>query len=146
MLGKFKMRASTLDQQEMVGQLGDDLQDLVEVYLRQAFPSRSGDRSLVVRALARVWAQYPLSLRVKELFETVETFKQVRVWEEQSVVFTGHQRLTLMVPLFVRRRWSLSFPNSATSKVTTGWITFSTWRVASGCWGSCSLTASPSAR
>ena len=77
MLGKFKMRASTLDQQEMVAQLGDDLQDLIKVYLRQAFPSRGGDDSLVVRALVRVVAEHPKSLRVKELFETMETFKQV---------------------------------------------------------------------
>ncbi|GMI06484.1 hypothetical protein TrRE_jg2182 [Triparma retinervis] len=78
MLAKFKMRAHTLDQQQMVGNLSSELKDVVLEYLRYNFPSKSGESlSLVIQALTKIWSDHPLSLRVKELFETVETFKQV---------------------------------------------------------------------
>jgi hypothetical protein len=72
----FPQRGTTLDQHTMVTDLPDKLQHLiVSAYCGSKFGARSSAQ--IAAALRRVWEKNSLSLRVKELFETVETFVAV---------------------------------------------------------------------
>jgi hypothetical protein len=76
----FKMRDNTMDQHDQVAALPPSLLAVIETYLNCRFPNHfcpDGSPSITARALKRVWTLHPLSLRVKELFETVETFVEM---------------------------------------------------------------------
>ena len=76
MLEKFPFRENCMDQIAKVGDLCPDLVAVIEsVYLRCVFPACC--RSEVVAALRHIWINDSKSLRVKELFETLETYKLV---------------------------------------------------------------------
>jgi hypothetical protein len=87
---RFPQRESTLCPHAMVAELAPDLQALVEdVFLPHFFPQyftvaaaaggvdSESSGCLVSRALRWTWERQPKSLRVKELFETVETYAVV---------------------------------------------------------------------
>ena len=107
MLNKFPQRHSCLCKHAMIAQLPPDLLSLVvEVYLPSRMPGQRGQEMRT--ALQWIWEQYPTSVRLKELFETVESFvsisKQVRVWLERaegaSTIFDlacGHGLLGVML-------------------------------------------------
>lgn len=71
MLDLFPCRESTLDQHAQVSELAPELQIIIATYLDHRFPDTTSE---VATALKWVWQKYPKSLRVKELFETVEAF------------------------------------------------------------------------
>ena len=73
MLDAFPRRERTLDQHTFVADLAPKQAKDLTGYLREAF---AGD-DRVVRALWRVAKLEPTSLRVKELFETVESYLQI---------------------------------------------------------------------
>jgi len=62
---------STLDQHVQVSQLEQAHMELIELYLASRVPHQ------VAAALRRVWQTHLNSMRVKELFETIETFSLV---------------------------------------------------------------------
>jgi len=71
MLDEYPRRATTLDQSTLVGHLETSAPALhanIELYLRQSFPGSEE----VAGILLEVARQHPTTLRVKELFETVE--------------------------------------------------------------------------
>ena len=74
MLAAFPSREHSLDQHAMVANLPTPLQDSLLMFLSSVFPKSSGE---VVAALKSCWERYPTSMRVKELFETVEVFRLV---------------------------------------------------------------------
>lgn len=67
-LERFPRRGSTLDQHVQVSELPPGELELVELYLAWRVPQH------VAAALRRVWQSHPNALRVKELFETLETY------------------------------------------------------------------------
>ena len=69
-LALFPARGSTLDQHAQVAAQPPNLQAIISTYL-------SSFSNEVAEALKRVWQKYPTSLRVKELFETMETFRLI---------------------------------------------------------------------
>lgn len=81
--GRFKMRDSTMDQHVQVSGLCAELRVLVTLYLERCFPNRchpdgnsdsNSGSSVTVVALLALSSAHPTSLRVKELFETVEMY------------------------------------------------------------------------
>lgn len=74
MLDKFPCRESTLDQHTQVSELSPELLMLITQYLAYRF---QGDAAEVTAALQSVWQNHPKSLRVKELFETVEALSLI---------------------------------------------------------------------
>jgi hypothetical protein len=75
-LNQFPQRGSTLDQYTMVNDLPEKLQEQISTsYCSTKFGVRAGKK--IAAALKRIWEKYPVSLRVKELFETVETFVSI---------------------------------------------------------------------
>jgi hypothetical protein len=107
LLAKFPMRHSCLCKHAMVAQLPADLLHLlVDQYLPLRLPGHHG--AIIRQALQAIWQSNPTSVRVKELFETVESFvsisKQIRIWLERnpqgSTVFDlacGHGLLGVML-------------------------------------------------
>lgn len=76
MLPLFPSRKSCLDQNVMMADLNSELMELIEgVYLPSVFPPSCRDE--VIGALRQVRTDHPKSLRVKELIETVESFKLI---------------------------------------------------------------------
>ena len=69
-LAMFPARGSTLDQHAQVASQPPHLQEMISMYL-------SSFSQEVAEAMKRVWEKYPTSLRVKELFETFETFRLI---------------------------------------------------------------------
>jgi len=72
MYDRFASRSTTLDKNAQTSSLSPELLSLVVAYLVSRFPSSPS----AVQALKLVWEseESPDALRVKELFETVETF------------------------------------------------------------------------
>ena len=75
LLHRFPQRGTVLCQHAQVAELPQELSLLIErVYMPSMFP---GSCSEVAVALKWMWQRHPAALRVKELFETVETFSVI---------------------------------------------------------------------
>jgi len=75
---QFKMRDNTMDQHVMVANLAPALLSTMTTYLATRFPNNFlPGLSITAKALQIIWERHPLALRVKELFETVETFLEI---------------------------------------------------------------------
>ena len=70
-LDLFPRRGSTLDQHAQVAAQPPHLLAMISMYLSSSVSHE------VEAAMRRVWERHPTSLRVKELFETLETFKLI---------------------------------------------------------------------
>eukprot|EP00613_Pedinella_sp_CCMP2098_P069092 CAMPEP_0171902712 /NCGR_PEP_ID=MMETSP0993-20121228/2105_1 /TAXON_ID=483369 /ORGANISM="non described non described, Strain CCMP2098" /LENGTH=309 /DNA_ID=CAMNT_0012532433 /DNA_START=45 /DNA_END=974 /DNA_ORIENTATION=- len=77
MLDLFESRSSTLNQNVMVASLSSTSPQMSAIlsYLTSRLDYQTGPAAIA--ALRRIWETMPTALRVKELFETVETFKIV---------------------------------------------------------------------
>ena len=75
MFARFPRLQSSMDQHVFVDDLSADLKQLLGHYFAQAFANKDGDKA--VDCLWSVAAAHPSSLRVKELFETVEAYRQI---------------------------------------------------------------------
>lgn len=74
MFGRFPSRGKSMDPHVFVTNLDAPLLSLVDgVYLPCMFPDSCRDE--VIGALRHVWTEHPKSLRIKELFETLEVYK-----------------------------------------------------------------------
>jgi hypothetical protein len=80
-LSLYPSRGSTLDQHAQVSSLEPDLQKKIELYLLSSFSRLRGGggdgAEAVLRAFKSLWETCDTALRVKELFETVESFKHI---------------------------------------------------------------------
>lgn len=88
LLDKFDARDHSLDPHAFVADLDDERLHLVEhVYLPFVFPKSC--RAEVIGALKHVWTNHPKSLRVKEMFETLEAFRLI---EKQISLLMARRR------------------------------------------------------
>lgn len=71
MLDHFPSHDSSLDPRTLISELPFELQEFVAAFLTHRFPHSTSEVPL---ALKCVWQNHPKSLRVKELFETVEAY------------------------------------------------------------------------
>ena len=76
MLAQFPARERSLDQHAQVADLSPDLKNTIEsTYFCSAFPPSC--RKEIVASFKHIWTNHPKSLRVKELFETIESFRLI---------------------------------------------------------------------
>ena len=88
LLDKFDARDHSLDPHAFVADLDEERLHLVEhVYLPYLFPKSC--RAEVIGALKHVWTNHPKSLRVKEMFETLEAFRLI---EKQISLLMARRR------------------------------------------------------
>ena len=88
LLDKFDARDHSLDPHAFVADLDEERLHLVEhVYLPYLFPKSC--RAEVIGALKHVWTTHPKSLRVKEMFETLEAFRLI---EKQISLLMARRR------------------------------------------------------
>lgn len=88
LLDKFDARDHSLDPHIFVANLDKERLRLVqEVYLPFVFPKSC--REEVIGALRHVWTNHPKSLRVKEMFETLEAFRLI---EKQISLLMARRR------------------------------------------------------
>ena len=88
LLDKFDARDHSLDPHAFVADLDEERLHLIEdVYLPYLFPKSC--RAEVIGALKHVWTNHPKSLRVKEMFETLEAFRLI---EKQISLLMARRR------------------------------------------------------
>ena len=88
LLDKFDARDHSLDPHAFVADLDEERLHLIEdVYLPYLFPKSC--RAEVIGALKHVWTTHPKSLRVKEMFETLEAFRLI---EKQISLLMARRR------------------------------------------------------
>ena len=88
LLDKFDARDHSLDPHIFVANLDRERLRLIEeVYLPFVFPKSCRDE--VIGALRHVWTNHPKSLRVKEMFETLEAFRLI---EKQISLLMARRR------------------------------------------------------
>ena len=76
MLARFPVRERSLDQHAQVSELDSELKNIIEaIYLASVFPPSC--RKEIVAAFKHIWENHSKSLRVKELFETIESFRLI---------------------------------------------------------------------